>query len=121
MAIFEEAKQQYNKIMNDLGLEFLTIGTCYTEFPEEKAQWTIRDMVSEMQYQLDVCYEDGNANAEGMSIRWLMDHYNVDYAAAKADHELWLKKTRRLRAFINKYKAEALKVGAVSHHCSKFD
>lgn len=118
MTVFEKATKQYNEIMYDIGLEFLTIGT---RFSENTDGWTLRDMVSEMQYQLDVCYEDGNANAEARDIEFLMDAYGMDEETARADHAAWLKKTRRLRAFINKYKTEALKVGHVTSHCSKFD
>lgn len=113
-----EATTAYNKMINDLGMEFLTIGTNYSENTEG---WTLRDMVSEAQYQLDVCYEEDNANADGRSIRDLIDRYSVDEDDARRWHADWLAKTRRLRRFINKYKAEALKNTCKTGHCSKFD
>lgn len=118
MTVFEEAKKQYNKTMNDLGLEFLTIGT---NFSEDTANWTVRDMVSEAQYQLDVCYEDDNANADGRTVAGFMDIYGSSREDAEEAHAEWLKKTRALRAFIRKYKAEALKGKCAAGHCSKFD
>ena len=118
MKLFEAAKQQYNKIMNDIGCEFVTLGTSYSENTEN---WTIRDMVSEAQYHLECCYEDGNANAEARNISFLMDAYGMSEEIARADHAEWVRKTRRLRAFINKYKTEALKFKCVTGHCSKFD
>lgn len=116
--IFEEAKKRYNSMMNDFGLEFLTIGDRLSENTEK---WNLRDMVSECQYQLDVCYEDGNANSDGRSIIDYMDMYGVDQEEAEAVHKDWLSKTMRLRNFIRKYEVESRKIGCTEGHCSKFD
>lgn len=116
--IFEKAKRAYNDIMNDIGMEFATIGTNHSENTEG---WTLRDMVSEVQYQLDICYEEGNANEEARSVSFLMDAYGMDSETARAEHEAWLKKTRKLRAFVNKYKNEAMLTKCKTGHCSKFD
>ena len=118
MSVFEEAKKQYNRMMNDFGLEFLTIGEALSEDTEN---WTIRDMVSESQYQLDVCYEDGNANSEGRYTRELIEYYGYSPEDAIDAHASWLSKTTRLRNFIRKYKATALKEKCFMGHCSKFD
>ncbi len=118
MAIFEEAKKQYNKLMNSLGLEFLTIGT---DFSENTDDWTLRDMVSEAQYQLDVCYEDDNDNAAGRTVAGYMDLYSVSREDAEEVHAEWLNKTRALRAFIRKYQKAALLEKCTQGHCSKFD
>lgn len=118
MTTFTEAKKRYNTLMNDLGLEYLTIGT---SFSEDTQDWNLRDMVSEAQYQLDVCYEDGNASADGRYIYEYMDTYCVSLEEAQEIHKAWLSKTMRLRNFINKYKAEALTIECTTGHCSKYD
>lgn len=118
MTTFNEAKKRYNALMNDLGLEFLTLGT---RFSEDTDDWNLRDMVSEAQYQLDVCYEDGNANSDGRYIYEYMDMYSVSLEEAQEVHKAWLSKTMRLRNFIKKYKAEALTMACTMGHCSKFD
>ena len=118
MEKFEKAKQEYNEIMYSIGIEFATIGTNFSEGTEG---WNLRDMVSEMQYHLDCCYEDGNANADGRSISFLMNTYGMDVETAHDEHTGWLTKTRMLRAFINKYKKEALALNCAMCHCSKFD
>jgi hypothetical protein len=116
---FEEAKKQYNKTLNSLGLEFLTIGT---SFSENTDNWNLRDMVSEAQYQLDVCYEEDNANADGRTVAGFMEIYSgASREEAEEAHAEWLKKTRALRAFIRKYQAAALKEKCTQGHCSKFD
>lgn len=114
----KKATQEYNKLMNDLGLEFLTIGT---NFSENTDGWTLRDMVSECQYQLDVCYENENANSEGRYIEEYMDMYGASLEEAEDVHKGWLSKTRRLRNFIKKYKTEAMELKCAAGHCSKFD
>ncbi len=118
MTVFEEAKQSYNRIMNFCGLEFLTIGESLSEDTEG---WTIRDMVSECQYQLDCCYEEGNANADGRSISQYKSMYGCDDFDAIDAHAGWLAKTTSLRNFIRKYRKEALKEKCHIGHCSKFD
>ncbi len=104
MTVFEKAKKEYNSIMFSICCEFATIGTDYSEGTEN---WTIRDMVQEASYHLECCYEDGNANADGRYISRYMEMYNTDREEAEYAHNEWLTKTRRLRAFINRYKKEA--------------
>lgn len=116
--IFEDAKKKYNKLMNELGLEHLTIGT---NFSEDTENWNIRDMVSECQYQLDVCYEEGNANSEGRYIDEYMDMYCVSYDDAVDAQKAWKSKTMKLRNFIRKYEKVAVTMSCTSGHCSKFD
>ena len=115
---FEEAKKRYNRLMNDLALEHLTIGE---RLSEDTAEWNIRDMVSECQYQLNVCYEDENANADGRSISEMIDRYGYDEDSAREEHKRWLSKTMRLRNFIRKYRDEALKETCTMGHCSVYD
>lgn len=128
--VFETAKKQYNDMMNSLGLEFLTIGERLSENTEN---WNLRDMVSECQYQLDVCYEDGNANNEGQYPDYweytsedILSKRRYDYVTRhneeqKQMHNDWLSKTKRLRNFIKKYEKTALTMKCAEGHCSKFD
>jgi hypothetical protein len=104
--------------MNGIGCEFATIGT---DFSENTEGWTLRDMVSEVQYHLDCCYEEENANADGRYIDQYMDMYGVDLEEAEQVHADWLQKTRKLRAFVTRYKKEALLTTCKTGHCSKFD
>lgn len=130
MKTFEEAKKRYNEMMNDFGLEYLTIGE---RLSENTDNWNVRDMVSECQYQLDVCYEDDNANSEGR----FPDYWEYDSTAILSEkrfryitrhnenekelHEEWLKKTRRLRSFIRKYKKHIEDIECTEGHCSMWD
>jgi hypothetical protein len=118
LTTYEKAKRTYNDIMSHIGCEFATIDT---DLSENTEGWTLRDMVSEAQYHLERCYEEGNANADGRYIEEYMDMYGADLAEAEDVHADWLKKTRRLRAFINSYKTEALRTTCTTGHCSKFD
>lgn len=118
MTTFEQAKKRYNKMMNDFCLEHLTIGDRLSENTEN---WNIRDMVSECQYQLDVCFEDGNSNSEGRYTHELIEYYGYDEEDAKQEHARWLSKTTRLRNFIKKYKEIAMTMDCSDGHCSKFD
>lgn len=127
---YEQAKKDYNDLMFDLGLEFLSIGTNYSENTDG---WNVRDMVSECQYQLDVHYEDGNANNEGQhpdywgfTVEDLMSERRFKYVQRHNEeqeemHKDWLYRTRRLRNFIRKYQSLAMKESCTEGHCSKFD
>ena len=50
----KEVIKRYNSIMFSISREHLTIGTGFSEGTEN---WNLRDLVSEMQYTLDI-YED---------------------------------------------------------------
>lgn len=129
--IFEEAKKRYNDMMYDFCLEHLTIGD--DRLSENTDNWNLRDMVSECQYQLDVCYEDGNANNEGQYPDYweytsedLLNKRKYDYVTRhneneKELHKEWLSKTMRLRNFIRKYKKAAWEMECTEGHCSNFD
>lgn len=99
---FEEAVQKYNRIMINVGCEFNTIGIKgWTEHPEEKEQWTLRDMIAEIDYQLGTHYEGGHSNAEPYAGRG--------------------RNIRAMKQFIQKYEAEALQTHCHEGHCSKYD
>lgn len=128
--IFEEAKKRYNTMMNDFALEHLTIGC---RLSENTDNWNLRDMVSECQYQLDVCYEEGNDNNEGqypdyweITAEDILNKRKYDYLTSHNEseeelHKEWLSKTRRLRNFIRKYESAALTMECSEGHCSRFD
>lgn len=105
---FEKAVKRYNKLMNSMCLEFLTIGTDLTEDREKKAKWNIRDLVSECQYQLDTYYEEGHNNHE---LR------NEGYEGLKA----WRSETAMYRRFIMAYLPFIHGEKCTQHHCSKYD
>lgn len=104
------AVKQYNNLMNDLCREHLTIGT---RFSENTENWNLRDMVSEVQYTLDL-YDEPD------TIYW-DDAHDETQPADKPWYKQWLREKARMRRFISKYKAEALKMECTHSHCSKYD
>ena len=101
----EKATERYNKLMNSLALEHLTIGEYLSEDTEG---WTVRDMVAECDYQLSTYYEEGHLNCE-----------------LKEDGEYgrrqWYSEVGRLTRFIKAYEPFIDNFGCVSGHCSKYD
>ena len=102
---FEKAKRRYNKMMNSLGLEHLTIGE---ELSEETENWNIRDMVSEAQYQLDLYYDPETAS--GMMLY-------EDEECKKG----WRSETGQLSRYINAWEEVAMTMECETEHCSKYD
>lgn len=105
--IFKQALARYNKLMFSMCLEFLTIGTDFTE-GEEKAHWNIRDLVAECDYQLSTYYESGHTNCE---LR------NEGEDGRKA----WRSETGKYHRFIEAYKPYIKGVKCHGMHCSKYD
>lgn len=103
------AIKQYNNIMCDLCRDHLMIG----EGHNETEGWNLKDMVSEMQYTLDI-YEDPDC------LYWQDAHDE-----SQPPHKPWLKEWKnakaRMKRFIEKHKAEALKMKCTQDHCSIFD
>lgn len=114
--IYEKAKKDYNKLMNEMGMEFQTIGTSYTEDAESKAQWTIRDMVSEVQYHLDLYFQYGQDQYECYNID--EDSYCRDWQETRQRAR---QEVRKCRAFIKKYVPHIVGVQCYEGHCSKYD
>ena len=106
----------YDSIMLDICHEHASINTRYTEYPDEKKQWTIRDMVSEVQYCLDLWNDEG-------SIYWQDAHSGCygDPEESKRWNQNWHREKRRFERFIKHYKEEALKTECHEGHCSRFD
>ena len=124
------AIRQYNALMNSLCYEHNTIGTSLSENTEN---WNLRDMVSECQYVLDCCYEEGNVNNEGQYPEYwqyteadMLNPTRFSYIkrhneAQKELHTEWLSKTRRLRNFIKKYSPYIKDMKCCMGHCSCWD
>jgi len=103
----------YNNIMFDIAREHNTIGT---SFSENTSNWNLRDMVSEMQYTLDIwndpdCMAWQDAHDESQPIwngrkEWL---YN------------WQKERARMKRFIDTYKPFIDDLECAVGHCSKYD
>ena len=99
----EAVTKRYNKLMNSLALEYLTIGT---EFSEDTEGWNIRDMVAECDYQLSTYYECGHMNNE----------YKYE------DYKGWLSQVNKLKRFIKAYEHFIKDIKCVDGHCSnKYD
>lgn len=105
---FEKAVKRYNGLMNDMCLEYLTIGTDFTEDKEEKAKWNIRDLVSECQYQLETYYEGGHNNCEIRN-------------EGEDGRKVWRSETAKYKRFINAYLPFINDVKCYCRHCSKYD
>ena len=109
----KSAIRRYNDIMECIGREHNTIGT---RFSENTGSWNLRDMVSEMQYTLDIwndpdCIAWQDAHDESQPIyngrpEWL---YN------------WQKEKARMRRFINAYKSFIDGFECSVEHCSIYD
>lgn len=126
----QNATKKYNQIMFKYCWEHCSIGTNYSENTEG---WTLRDMVSEAQYHLDTCYEDGNSQEEGR----YMDIWEIDSSAIlslqkyeyvlkhneteRELHKEWLTKTKDLRNFIYTYCNFLDGIHCKEYHCSKYD
>ena len=104
------ATKRYNEIMYSVCHEPVTIGTIYSEGTEG---WNLRDMVSEMQYTLDIWNDEG-------SIAW-MDAHDEFQPKGRPWYHNWYNEKARMKRFIDRYKDEALKLECVDGHCSKFD
>ena len=103
----------YNNIMWDICREYNTIGTSMTEDAEARNNWNLRDLVSEMQYTLDI-YNDPDCV-------YYEEAHDVDASYHKDAMKEWRSVTARMKRFIDKYKAEAMKMECTEAHCSRFD
>ncbi len=126
----ETAVKKYNALMYRLCLDFLTIGTRDSEFPEEKSQWNLRDMVSECQYQLDMYYEEGTAQWE--ALHWLdgakltleemmNDQVMRDFTYRTRGVQTARDEMKELRKFINTYKKDVVGMECFDGHGSMWD
>lgn len=114
---FKQAVKTYNAIMFSVCLEHATIGT---NFSENTDGWNLRDLVSEMQYQLDMwtdpdcmSWQDAHDPIQPVDVingrsrkRWLYE---------------WSKSKARMERFINKYKPLIKGLTCTVGHCSIYD
>lgn len=105
---FDIAKRDYNKIVNKLGLEYLQVGTRFTENKNSK-YWNLRDLVAELDYQLSTYREFGHANYEEL-------HSSDRYDRLQA-----MRECRMLKDFINRYESYVSRLHCYEGHCSRFD
>ena len=106
----KKAIKWYNDIMWDICREHLTIGTRLSEGTEH---WNLRDMVSEMQYTLDI-YDDPG------TIYW-EDAHDPYQPEDRSWYRQWYNEKARMKRFIDRYKNEALQMECTEGHCSRYD
>jgi hypothetical protein len=113
----KNAIKTYNGIMFHLCLEFLTIGT---NFSENNADWNLRDMVAEMDYQLHHMLDETCSPYQ--------DAHQEDQPTIKVGNRIigeyfydWQKSVARMRRFIAKYEDQVANLECSSKHCSRFD
>ena len=126
----EKAIEKYNDMMFERGYEHNSIGTRLSENTEN---WNLRDMVSECQYVLDTCYEEGHVNSEGRYPEYweitpddVLNKSRYDRLVRRNNeerklHKAWLSRTRRLRNFIKAYEPYIKNMKCTMGHCSSYD
>lgn len=108
-----KAIEQYNRIMFRICEEYNTIGTRFTETPEDRNNWTIRDMVSEVQYCIDK-YKDPDC------MYW-QDAHDDSQPADKPWLKEWRKDIAIMTRFVKRWEAVAMTEKCKGGHCSKYD
>lgn len=101
----ESAVKRYNRIMDSIGCEHLTIGT---ELSEGTDNWNIRDMVAEADYLLSCYYENGNVRHD-------------DRLDSEEAYKEWISETGKLKRFIKAYEPLINNIKCTENHCSKYD
>ena len=100
MLNMESAVKRYNKLMNSIGREHLTIGE---KLSEDTDGWNLRDMVSEAQFQRDYFYSQENRP------------YDSD------ELKEWISEKKKLERFINTYKEYITDLKTTQNHSSDWD
>lgn len=100
------AVRRYNMIMETIGYEHNTIGTCFSENTEG---WNIRDMVAEADYTLSTYYECGHCNEE------------MRHSYEPEERAMWRSETGKLKRFIAAYLPFIEGVECKVGHCSNYD
>ena len=104
----QKGVKAYNRLMFHLAMEYNTIGTDYTESPEMRNEWNLRDMVAEVKYILDL-YNDPDSQ------------YYQDAQNDEEYFEVWKRDKHLMQQFISKYKNDAMKMSCNYGHCSRYD
>lgn len=108
---FKAAVKRYNGIVYDICRDEVAVHSDN----KETCNWTLRDMVSEMQYILDiyndhdcVYYEDAHAPLyeQGSDRPW---------------YRQWISDKGKMERFIKRYEKAALELECYENHCSKYD
>ena len=105
----KKGQKAYNKLMFDLAMEYDTIDTIYTEAPERRNNWNLRDMVSEVQYILDF-YNDPDST-----------FFESGHCDDEDERRQYRADCSKMRRFIRTYKDEALTMQCFEGHCSQYD
>lgn len=111
------AIKRYNDLMFDLCREHNTIGTALSENTE---RWNLRDMVSEVQYTLDLWNDD-------TSLAWEDAHdssqpvYQKGKSVCHVWYDNWISEKNRMSRFINAYSPFVKDMECHIGHCSKWD
>ena len=113
----KQATKTYNNIMRDLCLEHCTIGT---NLSEDTENWNLRDMVAEMDYQLNIwldpdCMYYIDAHDEYQPTIQVGNRTVGEYLYN------WQKEVARMKRFIAKYETQITNLQCHSEHCSRFD
>ena len=109
----ETAIKRYNGIMETLGREHVTIGTRLSEGTEN---WNLRDMVSEMQYQLDFWNEPGTVPYDDAH-----DDSQPLCNGRKLWYANWVKEKKQMERFIDNYSRFIDDMECTTGHCSCYD
>ena len=109
----KSAIKRYNDIMNSICREHNTIGERLSEGTEK---WNLRDMVSEMQYTLDLWNEPG-------SVAW--DDAHDDCQPIRNGRKAWLynwqKEKARMERFITAFEPFIDDLECAESHSSIYD
>lgn len=105
MENMKTAIRRYNRIMESIGYEYVTIGT---KMSEDTEGWNLRDMVAEADYLLSTYHEDGHANED----------MRRDGSEGR---KCWLSETGKLERFIKAYKPFINGIKCKVGHCSQYD
>ena len=102
----ETAIKRYNILMGITGHEHNQIGTCYSDGTEN---WTLRDMVAEIDYHLSTYYENGHVNCD------------LRYSFDADERKMWRSETEKLKRFIKTYEPFISEMKCFQGHCSNYD
>lgn len=93
----QKTVNRWNSVMNNIGCEYLTIGTRLSELENHKTYYRIENgisidwMVEEVKYWLSCYYETGNVRCDDRFIN--NDNYKI-----------WVSETGKLKRLIHKLK-----------------
>lgn len=107
-----KAIERYNDLMMFLAYEHKTIGTRYSEGTDN---WNLRDMVSEVQYCLDLWQDKDGVYYQDCHAPWTTGEEREEV------YKVWSAETGRMKRFIKRYEKDIVDITCAEGHCSKFD